>query len=657
MRTIGAKLTIFQCLLLVVALLVVTVSNSIVVGNEVHRSLNSEATALADGSAREIEGWLQARADEMRILSLAERLRSMDWQRAKTYLDQVMSNSKDYEMLWVADLTGKTNTSTGQTTNLAERDYFQEVIKTGQPMITDAMVSKTTNNLIVVVAQPLKDDGGKVIGVLGASVLLNKLDGLLEHVHVGSGYAFITQKDGMFVTHPDKSKVMKPEESLAKSASADVRAAAEKMISGTTGSASYTLDGVAKTVFFSPIPAAKWSVAVSVNESEFTAPVSRLRNLSILISLAMLAIAALVAWFISRTISKPVVRMATASAKMAEGDLSERVDVQGRDELALLAGNFNNMADKLAGMATQLTAVTQRVSSASDHLAEAANESFESSSQVAATMDQLATAASDNAEQATRGAEILDQLNKAVAQVAEASQIAASSTEEARSAAQDGRRAVEVQQTKMKDNYAATDAVGQAIDRIATSSGQVVAIVDVIRNLANQTNLLALNAAIEAARAGEAGRGFTVVAEEVRKLAEQSSQEAMKITTIVSEIQSAVQDGVKDMGAAGNAVAAQAKAVDETGRAFAAVAQAVEKIAEQIQEEAAIAEEMAASADEVVSAIQAISAGAQQSAAGVEEVAATAEQQSATANTLKELAQKLKQGVAEIGTALAQFRF
>ncbi len=208
----------------------------------------------------------------------------------------------------------------------------------------------------------------------------------------------------------------------------------------------------------------------------------------------------------------------------------------------------------------------------------------------------------------------------------------------------------------MKDNQAATNAVNKAIDRIAESSGRVEAIVDVIRNLANQTNLLALNAAIEAARAGEAGRGFTVVAEEVRKLAEQSNQEAQKITSIVSEIHSAVQDGVKDIGVAGVAVEAQAKAVEATGRAFAVVAQAVEKIAEQIQEEAAIAEEMAASADEVVIAIQAISAGAQQSAAGVEEVAATAEQQSATANGLKELAQKLKQGVDEISTALTQFK-
>ncbi len=656
MRTLSTKIAVFTSLLVALAVILLSVTNSWMVGRDLRSTVVDGATAVASGTAMQVQEWLHGRLDEASMLAKTAVVRSMDWPQTEAFLQDVLVGTTEYEMLWVGDLQGNLKSTTGQDANIADRDYFRLVMQTGQSTISDAVVSRFSDNLIVVVAAPIKDAAGRVVGIFGASVLLEQLDAIAANVKMGSGYAYIVQRDGMAVTHPDRSLIMKPEKSFLKSSSAELVQATKRMVAGEAGDASFTLDGSRKMVFFSPISVANWSMAVAVDESEITAPISAQRRNAIILGAVLLLIAALSAYLISRSIAAPIIRAAETSLKMADGDLTERLPVKGHDEVARLGHSFNTMADRLTAMVKGLEALSVQVLHSSAVLAEAVEQSTESSSQIAATMEELAHAASSNAEQSQQGAETLTELAKAINQVAVGSQVTVEATEAAREAVDQGAKAIVTQQTKMKANHDAAAAAATAIQRIAEQSKQIVTMVDVIGSIAGQTNLLALNAAIEAARAGEAGRGFTVVAEEVRKLAEQSNQEAHKITAIIGEIQGAIAAGVAEVESARAAVDAQASAVEATSNAFSAVTSTIDRIVLRAQEEAAVAEEMAASTDEVVVAIQGISAGSQQAAAGIEEVSATTQQQAANTSRLQDVAQELKTSAERLQASIAQFR-
>lgn len=656
MRTLTSRLTLFFSLLIIVSMAILGVTNFYFASQALRDAIESDAIRLADGSADRINEWLLARQSEMQVLANGPVIRSMDWNLAGGFITAVGNGNPDFALVWLARPDGSMNGSNGQSSNLADRDYFQQVIKTKAPVISDPVLSKTSGKWITAVAVPVKGPDGQLVGVVGASVNLDRVDQILAETKIGAGYAYLMQKGGMMVSHPDRTQVMNPDHSYLRTTNEELRRVAERMVAGEAGQGSYAYEGIKKSSFFAPVPSTGWSLAVTTNESEVMAPLSVLTKTSLLLGAGMAIIAAVMAWLISRSIARPLRTMAAISLQVSDGDLSQRMDYGGQDEIAELAANFNRMTEQLAATVGGLGSTTQEIKRASLLLTKAAQEAGEGSSQIAATMQELAAGSSDSAEQTQRGAELLEQLSQAIEQVTRTSQIASETSDRARHAVYQGGEAMAVQQKKIHENAQAAQTVAAAINQVVAQAQDVTAIVDLIRVVANQTNLLALNAAIEAARAGEAGRGFAVVADEVRKLAEQSNQEAEKISAIVSAMGNAIGVAVQQMTLAGKLVEEQNEAGQRTEGAFVAVRGAIEQIVVQIQEEAALAEEMAASADEVVHSIQTLAAHAEESAAGVQEVAATAEQQASTADSLSSLARQLEQQAARLSDEMGRFK-
>ncbi len=656
MRTLTSRLTLFFSLLIVVSMAILGVTNYYFASQALRDAIESDAIRLADGSADRINEWLLARQSEMQVLANGPVIRSMDWNLAGGFITAVGNGNPDFALVWLAKPDGSMNGSNGQSSNLADRDYFQQVIKTNAPVISDPVLSKTTGKWITAVAVPVKGPDGRLVGVVGASVNLDRVDQILAETKIGAGYAFLMQKGGMMVSHPDRTQVMNPDHNYLKTANDELRRVAERMVAGEAGQGSYTHEGVEKSSFFAPVSSTGWSLAVTTNERDVMAPLSALTKTSLVLGAGMALVAAAIAWLISRSIARPIRQIAAISLQVAEGDLRQRMQYSGSDEVAELTTNFNRMAEQLTATVGGLESTSREINSASLLLAKASQEASEGSSQVAATVQQLAAGSGDSAEQTQRGADLLNQLSEAIEQVTRTSQAAAESAESAREAVRRGGEAMRVQRQKIDENSQASQAVSAAMNQVAAQSQQVTAIVDLIRTVAAQTNLLALNAAIEAARAGEAGRGFTVVAEEVRRLAEQSNREAENISAIVSEMNSAIGGALQQLTVAAKTVDEQTQASRRTDEAFVAVRGAIEQIVVQIQEEAALAEEMAASSDEVVHAIQTLAAHSEEAAAGIQQVSATTQQQASTADRLNDLAQQLEHQAQGLSREMQKFR-
>jgi methyl-accepting chemotaxis protein len=428
--------------------------------------------------------------------------------------------------------------------------------------------------------------------------------------------------------------------------------------------------------------------------------------LSIFAVLLALGIAVL----LIRGITGPINKVKNALQKMADGDLTEKVDIKATDEVGAMAKAYNETQKNLSTLVANLKSNAIQLSAASDQLALASKQSSESTQQVATSSQQMATGAqeqSSNTQETAKSvkqlSDVIDQLarganeqsagvQKAVASITEVSQTITDVADNANQAAAGAKQAAEAASVGAEN----TRQTLEGIDKIRTSSGEVAKkleelgnrsaeigkIVAVIDDIAAQTNLLALNAAIEAARAGEQGRGFAVVSDEVRKLAERSAAATKEIADLIGNVQKGVNEATQVMESGttsvseGYELAAKAgQSLDQILKATSEVNAQIAKISDKAQivnsstnqlvkvmdsvgsiteENTAATEQMSANAVQVSKAVETIAGIAEENSAATEQVSAAAQEMSAqveeivaSSQTLKDMAINLEESVSK----------
>ena len=295
-------------------------------------------------------------------------------------------------------------------------------------------------------------------------------------------------------------------------------------------------------------------------------------------------------------------------------------------EVSETSGQLGDAAGQTSAAVQQVTLTVQTVAVGAQETSSAAQHSNEAVSQLAQAIDAIARGASDQARQVQSVAATASQMAAGVEQVAANAQRVADASEQTRTSAEQGARAVRETVDGMAEiTQVVSDAAGK-VQELGKLGDRIGAVIETIDDIAEQTNLLALNAAIEAARAGEHGRGFAVVADEVRKLAERSQRETKAISELIRSVQSGTGDAVRAMAVGSERVAAGAARADQAGAALEAILQGVEASATSVQEIATTAREMSRGARSVVDAMASISAVVEESSASTEEMAAQAGQ-------------------------------
>ncbi len=528
------------------------------------------------------------------------------------------------------------------------RPWYQAAIQNkGKLNWTEPYPDAATGYMIVTLSKTI-EDGDKTIGVLAMHISLTSLSDLITQTKFGeNGYTVLIDHSGKFVAHPDQTKI-----------STDFsQEAIYKQMNGKSGSMIEEYNGAERIIGYSTLPTTGWTIAGFMDIQEVSNQVNRTVPFTLLILAIVLVLGIMITYIITRSLIKPISQLQTSIQQMENGDLTVESNITRRDELGALARGFDKMTLQMKELMQKVKTLSSKVNESSITLVANAEESAAASNQVAVTMEEIASGATHQAEvvQAIQSAinDMLDSI-KNIDGLASNMQV---QSDEMFQASENGKNIVYGLKQQFNETSNISRLMDKAVQSLDARSGEISKIVQTISDIAAQTNLLALNAAIEAARAGEAGKGFSVVAEEVRKLAEQSKLSAKDIAQLIGSMQTDTSSTIQLIEQTNKQINTQGKSVEKTEQAFDTIAAIITNTFSRFTDIKAALDQISTKIQHLHSATEQLNAISQQTAAGTEEASASSEETTAVMEQLNKLASDLEELSQEMYHAIEKFKF
>ncbi len=627
-----------------------------IVGGYINSQSIRESTVQANlNTSQQIGNEITRMVDDAQgvvtLLAGTPTARSMGPAAMKELILAAQQNNSIFELIFVMDATGMQIARTsGNLANRADRPYFKEAIK-GERFFTDVYISSFTNAPCITISAPIKNSAGQIVGVMAADVSLKAVWEIVDQVRIGqTGYVDVVDNKGTVIAHPDKERVLKKESFAAYDYIIQV-------MNGRPGfQEAVSTRGDRSLVTYSSIDGHKWGIVVYEPVGEVMAAVTKAALVTGAVTLLAVLIALISAYYVARNIVRPLDKLVNAAGQVADGDLAHAIEVRGVAEINTLTNAFNTMILSLRGLVAKTSATAETVAASSEELAASSGEVGKAAEEVAITIQGVAAGAASQVHTAEQSVQVIREMVEAMTNTGRAAQSVAAASQQSEQVAEAGSAQISQAVFKMNEIEQNVNRAMKMIHALGDKSRQVGQIVDVIAGIAGQTNLLALNAAIEAARAGEQGRGFAVVADEVRKLAEQSEAAAREIAGIIEAIQSETMATVKAIDQGGREVAAGVRVVENSGAAFKEIYEAVKNVRAEVGRIVALTEEQQRRSGQVEAAVYSIADSARLNAASAGQVAAASQQQNASVQEITAAAAGLAHMAAELQQAVLKFR-
>ncbi|MEQ6358141.1 methyl-accepting chemotaxis protein [Thermoanaerobacter thermohydrosulfuricus] len=530
-----------------------------------------------------------------------------------------------------------------------ERPWYKDAEKAGGNIVwTDPYEDFNTKAPEITVTKAITGSSGKLVGILGIDISLEQLSKNISSVKLGkTGYIYLVTKDGTVITHPDTTKLF---------TSIKKYDFGEKLLSLNNATIQYSSNNVYKFASVRNLDSFGWKAVVTMENSELTKDVTKIRDFVITVSIIVLLIGFLIAYFFANSISSGIKKVVTAMSAAAKGDITVKANVKAKDEVGILANSFNTMIEGIKRLVFDIRSVSESVNHSAENMAVASEQAAQATQDVAKAIEEIAQGASSQAREAEESANATVLLGQLIDQSLKNADEINQEVANVSMVSNEGLVIIDDLIKKTELTVEANNNVKESTNYLLEKSTEISKIVETITSIADQTNLLSLNAAIEAARAGEAGRGFAVVADEVRKLAEQSSQAARNIANLISEIQNTINDTYKTVEDSTKSIEEQSNVVNTTKDVFEGILHAVNFIVEKIDNLNKSLKEIEEHKNKIVDSIQNIAAVSEESAASAEEVSATSQEQSAIVEEMASTANELKNYANTLIEAIKQFK-
>lgn len=360
---------------------------------------------------------------------------------------------------------------------------------------------------------------------------------------------------------------------------------------------------------------------------------------------------------LSNSIVKPLSMIVKKLKSIAEGDLQgEELQVKRKDEIGNLTQHLNQMSSYLKNLIKEINEHAKHVSNTSRQLADSAEQTALATNQITQSIQELALSGDIQSQQAEESSEAMEEMITSVNKIVESAERMAANAQDTTNKSSQGHHSIQEVIRQMQEISASVKDSTAVIHLLNKHSKEIVDIVRNIVEIAGQTDLLALNATIEAARAGEYGRGFTVVAEEVRKLAEQSKQFSQRITNIVQQINRDIGQAVDLMGKVAKDVESGLSIVDMAGISFQNILEATNNMAEYVQEVSAAAQQIYGNSNEVKISLNKTIDLVKNSSSNIQNVSASAEENFAFIHELQNSVEEMNEMVVNLYNLVNRFK-
>ena len=504
-----------------------------------------------------------------------------------------------------------------------ERPWYQDAVKAGQLIVTAPYVSVTMQKLVVTLSEPVRHQG-ELVGAVGANLALDKLiDEVLAMQVQGEGYAMLLDSSGLIVGHPNKELALKQIGEL----SPDLSAATFQQWGRENNELhAATLDGRDVLLAVQPVPGTDWLLAMVMYRDVLEAPLASLLWQLVGLTLVLMLVFSALLTAMFKYLFADLGRVAGALHDIAhgEGDLTVHIDTRSQDEVGQLARNFNQFVARLHGIVSRLRDVTVELAAQSRAQAAGAHSR---SQRVRQQQDEIVMVATAVTEMASATQEIAGNAEFAATTSGDAVKLAVAG----QSQVGQSQRSI----TGLADEVA--DA-SQIINELDAHAQKISGILATISGIAEQTNLLALNAAIEAARAGEQGRGFAVVADEVRVLSRRTHDSTDEIQQMIETLQQTTRRAVSGMETSRQLAGTSVEDAESANLSLGQINEAIGAISD-------MATQIAAAAEEQTSVTSEISRNTENIRHVSQELAEQANQEAAQAAELKGLTERLEQEI------------
>jgi len=649
------KLLLFLLLISFVPLLLVSIVSSYLFNSNAKADYLVSSHSQVEQLKFEIQGIMTKHLDLLKLLATIPAIQSYDVLHAKTPLVEA---SHTYPMLVpiVVDMnTGRQIVKSDESAlapNISDRKFFQLAMKGQSDVISDILISKDNNHLIIVLATPIRsEDKSTITGVLQGTIDLDMMIQFVSERSKDGIISYIVDREGKIIAHPQRELVEKHTD-LSK---LDF---IQKSLQGGNGTVEIKDEqGILKIVNYTYDSTTGWVIVQEIPYSILAEKSHKmLLTNGIIIAVTML-IVLLLGYMMANKITRPVQVILEECMLLAQGDLRSRtMKVVSNDEMGQLAEGFSTMRSKLQDLILSIKSEAEYVASSSEQLTASAQQSAEASNQVAGSISEIAIGVDKQVCSAEQMVIVTEQLSVSTEQVVKNTQDLSHTANTTSQDAQRGKLALEQAVMQMKDISKGSEAIQIAVAHLATGTQEINEIANLISAISGQTNLLALNAAIEAARAGEHGRGFAVVAEEVRKLAEASNKAALQIGELIQKNQTNMNQAITVTQTGMDGIKAGMTTVNVAGETFGNIVESIMVLSNQINQISLSIKQISSNGQSLLASAQEINKISKENAGETQTISAATEEQSASMQEIAASSRELSNLAHNLENAVTKFQ-
>lgn len=528
--------------------------------------------------AQNLSSWVKARLSQVEVIANTQLVSSMKTDEIIPYFKREQQNYDGvFNSFGISDSAGKLHLQNDIVVDISTEDTFGLVMK-GQEIISNPFQDKQNpDNWIISMECPVRDlTGNKVVGLVSGACLVSTVYKKNTDFHLGkTDKVYILNKDGTVLYHPNGKLINKS--NFLKNSNSDFTAGIQEALSKNSYIGKYKDKKETKMLFSSKVEGTDWYMFLEVPLKEYTASINQLMNLVVMVTIISILILIIILFFILRSFFRRLTKLSHISGEVAEGNLVGSLP-ESSDELGMINMAFNKMINNLKSIIIKIKKVTEVIVTSSDTYKNVSLEVIESGKNIRQSIEDITAGAKSTTDEIQNITVSINDMENRSKELVEISENIDTMISQTKNKTSEGSKSLADTVKELYMMKESVDVSSEVITDLSEKSDIIANISTTISSISHQTNLLALNASIEAARAGESGKGFSVVADEIRTLADQSSHAAQGIAEEVQQIQQQIVNAVTSMKGSINYVNSGTGSIDRIQTIFGGIEDEIENV-------------------------------------------------------------------------------